>query len=138
MFEAIRYVTSWLSLIAFVAAVIGVVVRQYWVHRQRTLEAIPEKDRAAYALAVLDRFSLNTEGLTREQRFVLARDLLKQRAERFNKIVMAFVLFLVIGLAVLAVAVIAPKLRAEEPAIGTLLDSLPVTHPGQQSSVNLV
>ena len=102
--SAIGQVTSVLSLVAFVAACLVEMHRRRMLRQERLIGLLPEEERAQQVETVLDRFSVKTTDLTKDQRYRLARKLLEQRAERFRLfvVVVGLAVFLGVGLAVYA------------------------------------
>ena len=84
-FEAIRFVGTPIALIAFIVAVGAYVYRSSLLSRRKLLEAAPPDDRARLLEATIRDFSqIQTENLTRDQRYQLALRLIEERAARFR------------------------------------------------------
>src|SRR6266700_5775119 len=84
MWEAIAYVTSGVTLAAFLAASAAWLYRNKIVQQERLIRTAPESDRAALVDRALEFFKVNTEKLTREQQFELAVKQIHARASRFR------------------------------------------------------
>jgi len=82
-FQAIQYVGTPLALVAFLVAVAAYAYRHRLVERRKLIETAPEAERARLLDATLRDFTtVNTETLTREQRYQLAQRLIDERAAR--------------------------------------------------------
>lgn len=101
MWEAIGSVSSIITLVAFIVAAIITIIRIKWLHHERLIEITEETKRETLVLAALDRLAVNTEGLTKEQRFKLAIELIKNRAERFKITANRIVIIAIIGLSLM-------------------------------------
>lgn len=91
MWQVIGQISSIFGLLAFVAAVIGTIWRRALLNRERMIATAPEEQRGTLIAAVLDRVVVETQGLTREQRFQLAQKTLGDRAARFRLMVLVAV-----------------------------------------------
>lgn len=130
MWNAVWAVSNIFTLIAFVAACVVVVQRRRLLQRQKLIQAAPEAERAGLIEAMLDRFSVSTEGLTRQQRYDLALELIYQRAERFRLGIIIGALVFVIS-AVLAVVAWTYTLPTPEPPAVYVVRVLAVDPQGQ-------
>jgi hypothetical protein len=84
-FQAIQYVGTPIALVAFAIAVAAYAYRSRLVERRRLIEAAPEGERGRLLDATIKDFTtVNTETLTREQRYTLALRLIDERAARFR------------------------------------------------------
>jgi hypothetical protein len=84
-FQAIQYVGTPIALVAFAIAVAAYAYRSRLVERRRLIEAAPEGERGRLLDATIRDFTtVNTETLTREQRYTLALRLIDERAARFR------------------------------------------------------
>lgn len=84
-FEAIQYVGTPIALVAFIVALGAYVYRARLVERRKLIETAPEGERARLLdAAIRDFTTVNTENLTREQRYQLALRLIEVRAARFR------------------------------------------------------
>jgi len=82
-FQAIQYVGTPVALVAFVVAVVAWVYRSRLVERRKLIESAPEAERAKLLdAAIRDFTTVNTETLTREQRYQLAVRLIEERSAR--------------------------------------------------------
>jgi hypothetical protein len=113
-FQAIQYVGTPIALVAFIVALAAYVYRSRLVERRRLIEAAPESDRGRLLDATIRDFTtVNTETLTREQRYTLALRLIEERAARFRLTAYAGVFTAVI----LAVLVAVLPADADEPFV---------------------
>jgi hypothetical protein len=97
MWPAIQYVTSGLTLSAFIiAAVVWLLGKQSRAARDRIALA-PEADRPKLVAKTLEGFDVDTTNLTREQQYDLAMKQIKARIERFRIIGSIVVVLGVLG-----------------------------------------
>jgi len=92
-FEAIQYVGTPIALVAFVVAVVAWVYRSRLVERRKLIEAAPEAERGKLLDATIRDFTtVNTETLTRDQRYQLALRLIEERSARTRVLALVGVL----------------------------------------------
>ena len=97
MWEAIRYVSSGITLIAFIVAAV------LWAHRynllgtERRIKLAPESERAALIDRTLESFRIDPQSLAQKDRYALAVKQLDLRAEQFRLIVFGVVTLSVIA-----------------------------------------
>ena len=84
MWESIQYVTSSLTLVAFLASVIAWAFKSKSEERERLIKTTSEEQRAELVRLALQFFDVDTAGLTREQRYELALAQIHARARRFR------------------------------------------------------
>jgi|HubBroStandDraft_6_1064221.scaffolds.fasta_scaffold26823_3 hypothetical protein len=106
MWNAIGYVTTGLTLLAFAIAVGAWLYRSRLVEREKSLRALPEADRAKALQADISFFLVDTEHLTREQKVALAMEQIQARERRFNTLtkVVAFIAVLLAGVSAYAIS----------------------------------
>lgn len=103
-FEAIQYVGTPIALIAFIVAIVAYAYRARLVERRKLIEAAPERERGRLLDATIRDFTtVNTETLTREQRYTLALRLIEERAARFRMTAFASIAAAVILAGLIAV-----------------------------------
>lgn len=102
-------VTTGLSLAAFIVSVSFLVVRQHHNERLRAIEKASADDAAQLVNGTLTAFKLNTEGLTKEQRFTLAREELQRLRGRQT----SFAFLVGIAAVILAIIAVAAIFRQE-------------------------
>jgi hypothetical protein len=83
-FQAIKYVTSGITLVAFLAATIAWVYRYRLKSRKQTIELAEPAARAALVERTLEFFTVDTAGLSNEQKYDLALRQIEARTERFH------------------------------------------------------
>lgn len=123
---------------AFIFAVTLTALRRRLLHRERLLESTPSKHRAKLVETFLDRVSVDTDNLTRDQRYQLALHLIRRRSERFRLLVIFSVIVIAVGggLAAYALSLGQPADRVyrvrvlaigpdEKPVEGTRIWSVP-------------
>jgi hypothetical protein len=82
-FQAIQYVGTPIALVAFIVAIAAYVYRHRLVERRKLIETAPEAERARLLDATLRDFTtVNTDTLTKDQRYQLAQRLIDERAAR--------------------------------------------------------
>lgn len=97
MWNAISYVSSAVTLLAFIAAVIAAVLRTKILQKERLIKNVPEKDRAQLVERTLEFFSIDTASLTRGQRYDLALRQINARAARFRTTAIVTVIIAVLA-----------------------------------------
>lgn len=104
--SAIAYVTSGLTLIAFVVAIAAWVQRNNILGTERRIRLAPPKERAQLVEQTLEFFKIDTTLLTKEQQYDLAIRQIEARAQRFRIIAgVVSVLFVVTAaVAIFAIA----------------------------------
>lgn len=93
VWQAISYVTTGLTLAAFVAALIAWVIRQRMTRERDLIEKAPDEDRADLVLAALEFFQVDTADMSKQQKFDIAMTQISNRAQRFTKICLVVVIF---------------------------------------------
>jgi hypothetical protein len=101
MWDAIQYVGSGLTLVAFIVAVAAWYYRSQIEAKGRFVEAAREEDRAEVARDVLEFFHIDTGRLTKEQQFILALKQINARSRRYGQGAAIFC-FVAVLLAILA------------------------------------
>jgi hypothetical protein len=105
MWEAIGSVSSGLSLAAFLAAAIVTLLRRRLVHKEKLITSAPENERALLVQSALDSYSINTRDLTKQQRYELLLEQIKQRERRFKITASVIVILAVLFTALAAYAI---------------------------------
>jgi hypothetical protein len=116
MWVAIQYVTSGLTLVAFLVAVIAWVYKSKSEERERLIQAAPEDTRPDLVHSALEFFDVNTVGLTRGQKYDLALVQIHARAQRFRTIAIVVCILAVIlaGVSAYAISQTGSKLPINE------------------------
>jgi hypothetical protein len=109
MWTAIQYVTTPLSLIAFLVAVLAVVYRVRLKHKLAALKTVPEKERGALLEKSLETYSLTDDNLTRNQKYELLTRVLENRVRRMKIVAYSAVPVTVVAFVVAAVIFAANK-----------------------------
>jgi tetratricopeptide (TPR) repeat protein len=110
-FEAIKYVTSGITLAAFIVASVVWLTRAALSRKQRLIEAAPEAARGALVQAALEGFAVDTSGLTREQKFTLLMTRMQHRADRWA-VVLRYLTVVLVTAAIATVVVLVIPLFA--------------------------
>ena len=116
MWEAIAYVSSGLTLTAFLAAIAAWVYKHQSEEKERLLSTAPPSKRAKLVEQALESFHVDTSGLTKEQQYNLAVQQIQARAQRFRWTAIVVIILVVIAATVAAYAInriVAP--RPESP-----------------------
>lgn len=105
MWQAIGLVSSGITLVAFIVAVAAWVYRQHAVRDERLIKAAAEADRAKLVSDALEFFNVDTQKLTKDQRYEIAIEQIRARARRFliACVVVVIVAFLAVGVATFAI-----------------------------------
>lgn len=111
---AIAYVTSGLTLTAFVVAVAAWVYRAKLLEKERLIKSASKDARGALVDKALEFFSVNTDGLTKEQRYHLALVQINARSKRYNLAIYLIGFLSVLLIVVAGIAVYNDK-RSPEP-----------------------
>lgn len=107
MWDAIQYVSSGVTLIAFVAAVVAWVYRQKLLSDSKLISNAPDSDRATLILARYGKlFDIDTSSLHKKQRYDLAIEQLRGRAKRFTNSAILVGVFAVLAAIVMIVALL--------------------------------
>jgi hypothetical protein len=86
MWEAIKYVTSGITLAAFVVAVAAWLYRSKILEREKLIRSASEEERPQLVERTLEIWHVETSGLTREQKYNLVLEQIRRKAERFKTI----------------------------------------------------
>lgn len=84
MWHTVEKITGPFALIAFLAAVASIILRQMGVHKLKLIEAANPEDRKQLVESALEFFSVDTATLTKEQRYSIAVTQISARARRFT------------------------------------------------------
>jgi hypothetical protein len=119
VWQAIAYVSSGVSLAAFLAAAIAWVLKAKSEERERLIRTASESDRAPLVRDALEFFHVDAAGLTKQQQFQVALEQIRARGQRFRLIaaVICFLALLAAGLATLAIA--RPSRQASSSTVPT-------------------
>jgi hypothetical protein len=112
-FEAIKYVTSAITLVAFLAATIAWAYRYRLKSRKQTIELAEPAARADLVERTLEFFPVHTDGLSNEQKRELAIKQIDARTERFRVSIKAALV--VAGIAALITIVFLLKGNGQVP-----------------------
>src|SRR5271157_648415 len=105
MWETISYVSSGLTLAAFLAAVAAWKYRSLIVRKESLVLSAPEKERPALVERVLESLHVDTAGLTKQQKYELVLPQIRAKAERWRigASVITLLAFLAAAVAALAI-----------------------------------
>lgn len=82
--QAITYVSSGFTLVAFIVATAAWVLKNKSDEKRNLIESAPDINKSELVDKALDLVHVNTDGLSQEKRYNLAMELIKRRAERFR------------------------------------------------------
>lgn len=117
MWEAIAYVSSGVTLTAFLAAVVAWSYKAKTEERERLIRAAKPEQRADLVRNALEFFHVDATRLNRDQQFALAIEQIHARAQRF-KIAAAVICFLaLVAAAIAAYAIATSKVGARTPPV---------------------
>ncbi|MDP1829970.1 MAG: hypothetical protein Q8L48_42300 [Archangium sp.] len=95
--DAIQYVSSGVTLAAFIAAIVSGIVRRRIDAQKNLIESAQEQDRAPLVDKALEAFTIETSNLTKEQKYTLALEQLYERRRRVREVLIAFVALALLG-----------------------------------------
>ena len=103
--SAITYVSSGVTLAAFIVATIAWIAQRTLMQRERLIKAAPESARADLVARALEFFQVDTGNLTKAQQYDLAVRQIAERARRFRTVANIIVVLALVaaGLSGLAV-----------------------------------
>lgn len=106
VWQAIAYVSSGVSLAAFLATAIAWVLKTKSEERERLIRTASESDRAPLVSDALEFFHVDAAGLTKQQQFEVALEQIRARGQRFRltAAVICFLALLAAGVAAFAIA----------------------------------
>lgn len=84
LWEKIQYVTTGLTLIAFLVSVIAWTYKSKSEERERLIKTAPDDKRGDLVQSALEFFNINTSGLTKADQYKLALVQIHARAQRFR------------------------------------------------------
>lgn len=105
LWDSIKYVSSGISLIAFVVATIAWTYRNKINERERILRSLPEKDRSSALPEVLAWLKIDPKDLTKSQQFDLALTQIRERTKQYLISTIAVAFVFMIGAAVTIYAI---------------------------------
>ena len=133
--EAIKYVSSGLTLCAFIIAVVSAYLKQQNQEQRKRIEAAPAEDRALLVAKTLEGFHVDTADLSRQQQFEIVMVQIKGRNERYRLLATVVIVLALIGAGLSAYAIAEDKKATEQRAKKS--DDVPDTQPsGKDSSTD--
>lgn len=107
MWTAIKYVTSGITLVAFICAVAAWLYKSYLHRRERLINSVPEAKRAKLVEQTFNPFKIDTTNLSRQHRYELALMQLKEQTKKYQ--LTAVVILIIAGLVTLLVFAVIPR-----------------------------
>ena len=83
MWQSLPYITSALTLVAFIAAAAAYSYSRRLTSRERQIAAATERDRANLVRDTLEFFHVDTANLTKERQYQIALEQIRARSRRF-------------------------------------------------------
>lgn len=108
MWTAIKYVSSGITLIAFICALAAWLYKSYLRRRERLINSVPENQRAGLVERTFLLFKVDTAKLTREHQYNLALEQIHEQTKKF--MVTAGVIVIIAGLITIVSFVAIPKI----------------------------
>src|SRR5262245_27921056 len=105
MWRAITYVTSGLTLVAFIVAIAAVLVKRSLAQKERQIKLAPDNQRAELIERALEFFSVDTSNLNSNQQYRLAVEQIHARAVRFKTTALVVTILAVLTAGVTAFAI---------------------------------
>src|SRR5580700_10050679 len=82
--EAIKYVSSGVTLVAFIAAIVLAIYRRTLLSRERLIELAPADERAQLVKSTLQEFfDVKTDRLSEDHAYDLAMEQIRARSRRY-------------------------------------------------------
>src|SRR5690349_1648231 len=97
--QGIQYVSTGLTLAAFVAALVASLIRRRMKSRERLIALVSERERPALVMRILEDLHVSAEGLPDPDRAALAKQELHLRSSRLTRILVAAIVLAIIGAA---------------------------------------
>jgi hypothetical protein len=136
MWEAIGYVSSGLTLVAFLAAVLASSYKSKVEERERLIRTASPEKRADLVQAALEFFHVDTGELTKEQQYKIAIEQIRARAQRFRLLVLliGFLAIIAASVAAYAISKSGALLPLNRPPTGTSTTEHPTPQPPPTNS----
>jgi hypothetical protein len=106
MWNAILYVSSGITLAAFIIAVAAWVYRLKLLEKGTLIRTAPEKDRSGLVERALEVFHVETAALTKQQRYELAIEQIRAKASRYRIAAIVVVIVAVSAAAIASFAIL--------------------------------
>lgn len=119
MWKAITYVSSSLTLIAFAIAVAAWTYRNKLLQIERLIRSAPEDSRPALVEQALEFFPVDTQNLTKQQKYLLALKQIQERSTRFRITSIVVVIIAIIFASLTIFAIIHLTSGGNQTPIGT-------------------
>jgi len=103
--EAIKYVSTGFTLCAFVVAALLSYLKNRTQEQRKSIESARPEDRADLVSRTLEFFNIDTQGLSREQQFLIAMRQINGRIERYRLVAIVVVVLAIIGAGLSAYAI---------------------------------
>jgi ABC-type glycerol-3-phosphate transport system permease component len=117
MWQTVQYVTTGVTLVAFLWAGAVVLLRIRLRERERLISSANPRDRPTLVRDALESFHIPTEKLTRDQQYSALLEQMRRKAERFKITAMIVALVALLFAAVTAYAI--SRVSAEQRPVGT-------------------
>ena len=104
--ENIQYVTGGFSLLAFIVGAVVLLAKYRWDNRKELIAESTGEEKVKALEAVLEYFGVDTEGLTKQQKYNIAMEQIKNKRHRLNlnAFIFCFVSVIFAGVATYTIA----------------------------------
>ena len=117
MWESISYVSSGLTLVAFIIAAIAKVYSNRLKQKERLISLASESERTHLVANALEFFNIDTSNLTKGQQFELAKQQISNRAKRFYVTTIVVVIIAILGTALSIYAIFSSDSKKKEEPV---------------------
>lgn len=131
--EAIKYVSSGITLLAFIAAVVLAIYRRTLLSRERLIELAPPDKRAQLVKSTLQEFfDVNTDKLSEKHAYDLAIEQIRARSRRYviNALIVLTILLCSAGVTVASFIYRIPRTATAIPPQPKPAIQVKITSPG--------
>ena len=119
MWTAIQYVSSGLTLVAFIAAVVAYIYRKKISSTERLIRTANQDDRGKLVADALEVFRIDASNLTKEQQYEIAIEQIKNKSMRSKLLA-----YIITVIAILASVVLIYTINTTKTSMGSNIGSL--------------
>jgi hypothetical protein len=105
MWEAIKYVGSSFTLIAFISAVASITYRYYILRTERLIKTAPEAERASLVQDALEFFRVDTANLSQSQQYDIALEQIRSKGRRFQLSALVIIILAIVAASITGFAI---------------------------------
>ena len=112
MWTVLPYVSSGVTLFAFLAAVVALTYRHRMISKRDLIQSVPAEERFQLVKNMLEFFDVDTTRLTKQQQFEIVIQQVQNRAKRFlvSAVVVAFIAVLAATVTIVSLFAMSPEL----------------------------